>query len=70
MLCEISLEPHESAASGHCTAREVQAQRAWPRLHGEPLLNVKRRIGGACHLCTRPSLHSPCRAQCTILCEP
>ena len=58
-----------SAASGHCTARELQAHTAWPEGKGDPVLST-RFDGLACHLCTRPSLHSSCTTQCTFLFEP
>ena len=63
-------QSHRSAASGHCTAKELQAHTALPDGKGEPLFNVVRPFGDACHLCTRPSLHSSCLTQCTLLFEP
>ena len=38
--------------------------------NGEPYFSPTRLCGDACHLCTRPSLHSSCLNQCTFLCEP
>ena len=61
---------HNMAASGHCTARELQAHTAWLEGKGEPLFGITRLFGDACHLCTRPSLHSSCTTQCTFFCEP
>ena len=58
----------KSAASGHCTARELQAHTELPVGNGEPV--VLRSFDDACHLCTRPSLHSSRRTQCTFLAEP
>ena len=61
---------HRSAASGHCTARELQAHTAWPHGNGEPIFLRARLLISACQLCTRPSLHSSCLTQCTCLTEP
>ena len=51
-------QSHRSAASGHCTARELQAHTELPDGKGEP--DSLRVSGDACRLCTRPSLHSSC----------
>ena len=40
-----------------------------PEGKGEPVSIIERLFGVACHLCTRPILHSSL-TQCTFLCEP
>ena len=80
-LCEYTVIPpgvrspfvsqsHRSAASGHCTARELQAHTALPEGKGEPDFCPVQVCEGACHLCNSPSLHSYRTTQCTFLTEP
>ena len=55
------------AASGHCSASELQAQTAFPDGNGEPAFWPQRLFGAACHLWSRARGHSVSLRQCTFL---